>query len=157
MNPSWLIITYIIQRFFYFCLFVYVPSTARSFRDGTPVYCPLRRTRSSVNTPFPTGIEPWAVAWQSITLPLRHASSLFFFFLFFFNFFFFFSLNLHYCQRIADTRKATCCSPMFFQVCFWGVSIWFQVDWAINTYMTFLWFYSFSTATRQSQSWSLFI
>ena len=23
---------------------VYVPSTVRSFRDGTPVYCPLRRT-----------------------------------------------------------------------------------------------------------------
>ena len=22
----------------------YVPSTARSFRDGTPIYCPLRRT-----------------------------------------------------------------------------------------------------------------
>ena len=22
----------------------------------------------------PTGIEPWAVAWQSITQPLRHAS-----------------------------------------------------------------------------------
>ena len=30
----------------------YVPSTARSFRDGTPIYCPLRRTWSSVNTPF---------------------------------------------------------------------------------------------------------
>ena len=27
------------------CLFVFnVPSTARSFRDGTPIYCPLRRT-----------------------------------------------------------------------------------------------------------------
>ena len=26
-------------------LFVfYVPSTARSFRDGTPIYCPLRKT-----------------------------------------------------------------------------------------------------------------
>ena len=22
----------------------YVPTTARSFRDGTPIYCPLRRT-----------------------------------------------------------------------------------------------------------------
>ena len=22
----------------------YVPSTARSFRDGTPIYCPLQRT-----------------------------------------------------------------------------------------------------------------
>ena len=53
----------------------YVPSTARSFRDGTPIYCPLRRTWSSVNTPFPPGIEPRAVSWQSITLPLRHASS----------------------------------------------------------------------------------
>ena len=58
------------------CLFVfYVPSTARSFRDGTPIYCPLRKTWSSVNTPFPPGIEPRTVAWQSITLPLRHASS----------------------------------------------------------------------------------
>ena len=47
------------------CLFVfYVPSTARSFRDGTPIYCPLRRTWSSVNTPFPPGIEPRTVAWQ---------------------------------------------------------------------------------------------
>ena len=59
-------------------LFVfYVPSTARSiFKDGTPIYCPLRRTRSSVNTPFQPGIEPRVVAWRSITLPLRHASSL---------------------------------------------------------------------------------
>ena len=52
-----------------------VPSTARSFRDGTPIYCPLRRTWSSINTPFRPGIEPRAVAWQSITLPLRYASS----------------------------------------------------------------------------------
>ena len=52
-----------------------VPSTARSFRDCTPIYCPLRRTWSSVFTPFRPGIEPRAVAWQSITLPLRHASS----------------------------------------------------------------------------------
>ena len=29
----------------YICLFEFnVPSTARSFRDGTPIYCPLRRT-----------------------------------------------------------------------------------------------------------------
>ena len=48
-----------------------VPSTARSFRDGTPIYCPLRRTWSSINAPFRPGFEPWAVAWQSITLPLR--------------------------------------------------------------------------------------
>ena len=53
----------------------YVPSTAMSFRDGTPIYCPLRRTWSSVDTPFPPGIEPRTVAWQSITPPLRHASS----------------------------------------------------------------------------------
>ena len=53
----------------------YVPSTMRSFRDDTTIYCSLRRTWSSVNTPFPTGIEPRAVAWQSITLPLRHAIS----------------------------------------------------------------------------------
>ena len=53
----------------------YVPSTARSFRDGTLIYCPLRRTWSSVSTPFQPGIEPRAVVWQSITLPLRHASS----------------------------------------------------------------------------------
>ena len=52
-----------------------VPSTARSFRDGTPIYCPLRRTWSSINTPFRPGIEPRTVAWQSITLPLSHASS----------------------------------------------------------------------------------
>ena len=52
-----------------------VPSTARSFRDGTPIYCPLRRTWSSINTPFRPGIEPRVVAWQSITLPLRYASS----------------------------------------------------------------------------------
>ena len=44
------------------CLFVfYVPSTARSLRDGTPIYCPLRRTCSSVNTPFPPGIKPQVV------------------------------------------------------------------------------------------------
>ena len=35
----------------------YVPSTARSFRDSTPIYCPLRKMWSSVNTPFPTRIE----------------------------------------------------------------------------------------------------
>ena len=52
-----------------------VPSPARSwsFRDGG--YCPLRRTWSSVYTPFPLRIEPRAVAWQSITQPLHHASS----------------------------------------------------------------------------------
>ena len=57
-------------------LFVfYVPSTARSFRYGTPIFCPLRRTGTWVNTPFLPGIEPRGIAWQSITLPLRHASS----------------------------------------------------------------------------------
>ena len=54
----------------------YVPLTARSFRDGTPIYCPLRRTWSSVFTPSSQGIEFRAVAWQSITLLLRHAGSL---------------------------------------------------------------------------------
>ena len=45
------------------CLFVfYVPSTARSFRDGTPIYCPLRRTCSSVNT-LPTRNRTRVVAW----------------------------------------------------------------------------------------------
>ena len=53
----------------------YVPSTARSFRDCIPHLPPLRRTQSSVFIPFPPGIEPQAVAWQSITLPLRRASS----------------------------------------------------------------------------------
>ena len=48
-----------------------------NFLEGTPIYCPLQRTRSSVNTPFQPGIEPRVVAWQSITLPLCHASSLF--------------------------------------------------------------------------------
>ena len=57
---------------------VYVPLTARSFRDDTPIFCPLRRTRSSVCTLFSPGIKPRAVAWQSIALPLRHTSSLFF-------------------------------------------------------------------------------
>ena len=55
----------------------YVPSTARSFRDSIPIYCPLWRTWNSVNTPFPPRIQPGAVEWQSITLPLRHASSTF--------------------------------------------------------------------------------
>ena len=32
----------------------YVPSTARSFRDGTPIYCLLRRTWSSDFTSFPS-------------------------------------------------------------------------------------------------------
>ena len=53
----------------------YVSSTARSFRDGTPIYCPMWRTCSSVNKPFPPGIEPQVIRWQSITLALRHASS----------------------------------------------------------------------------------
>ena len=34
-----------ITQSIYVCLFVFnVPSTARSFRDVTPIYCPLRRT-----------------------------------------------------------------------------------------------------------------
>ena len=34
-----------------------------------------RRMWSSVLTPFPPGIEQWAVAWQSMTLPLRHTTA----------------------------------------------------------------------------------
>ena len=45
-----------------------VPSTARSFRDGTPIYCPLQRTWSSINTPFGPGIEPRAVVHTSLVL-----------------------------------------------------------------------------------------
>ena len=39
------------------------PSTARSLRDGTPIYCPLQRMWSSVFTTLPPGIEPLAVVW----------------------------------------------------------------------------------------------
>ena len=61
----------------YGCLVVfYVPSTVRWFRDGTSIYCPLPRTWSSIFTLFLPGIEPRAVAWQSISLPLPHANSL---------------------------------------------------------------------------------
>ena len=42
-----------------------------TFRNSTPIYCPLRRTWSSVNTPTPPGIEPKVVVWQSITLQLH--------------------------------------------------------------------------------------
>ena len=52
----------------------YVPSTVRWFRDGTSIYCPLPRTWSSIFTLFLPGIEPRAVEWQSISLPLRHAN-----------------------------------------------------------------------------------
>ena len=52
----------------------YVPSTARSFRDGTTIYCPLRRRWSSVFT-LPTGNRNQAVAWQSITQLLHHTST----------------------------------------------------------------------------------
>ena len=48
-----------------------VPSTARSFRDGTPIYCPLRRTWSSINTPFRPGIEPRGMAVHYVTAALR--------------------------------------------------------------------------------------
>ena len=53
-----------------------VPSTMRSFRDGTPIYCPLPRTWSSAFKPSTPRIEPWVVARQFITQPLRHASSI---------------------------------------------------------------------------------
>ena len=72
----WVVTYYVYLQCITICLFVfYIPSIARSFGDGIPIYCPLRRTWSSVNTPFPLGIEPGVIAWQSITLPLRHASS----------------------------------------------------------------------------------
>ena len=48
---------YLIMNLVGWLVVLYVPSTARLFRDGTPIYCPLRRTRSSVFTPFPPGIE----------------------------------------------------------------------------------------------------
>ena len=47
----------------------------RGHLDGAHIYSPLRRTWSSVFTPTSPGIEPRVVAWQSITQPLRHASS----------------------------------------------------------------------------------
>ena len=72
---TWLYLLWLLACSFWLVVFN-VPSTARSFRDGTPIYCPLRRTWSSINTPFRPGIEPRAVAWQSITLPLCYASSL---------------------------------------------------------------------------------
>ena len=44
----WIFHTCIQDRHLYGWLVVFqVPSTARSFRDGTPIYCPLRRTWSS--------------------------------------------------------------------------------------------------------------
>ena len=47
-----------------------VPSTTMSFRDGAPIYCPLRKKQSSVFTPSPSWIEPRVdVAWQSNTQP----------------------------------------------------------------------------------------
>ena len=53
----------------------YVPSTSRSFRDCTPIYCPLGRQWSLVNKLFPLGIEPRVIAWQYIMLPLCQVSS----------------------------------------------------------------------------------
>ena len=60
----------------YLCWLVvfYVQSTVRSFRDDSPIYCPFRRTWSSIFTLFSPGIEPRAVVWQSNTLLLRHAT-----------------------------------------------------------------------------------
>ena len=43
------------------CLFVfmfYVPTTAMSFRDSNPIYCPLQRTWSSVNARRIHRMEP---------------------------------------------------------------------------------------------------
>ena len=54
-----------------------VPLIARSFRDGTHVKftAPCERHEAWF-LHQPTGIEPRATAWQSITQPLRHASSI---------------------------------------------------------------------------------
>ena len=88
------------------CLFVFnVPSTARSFRDGTPIYCPLRRTWSSVNTPSRPGIELRAVAWQSITLPLCHGKLLHTWCLLSFVFYKFFSLRYFWKFPLNDFMK----------------------------------------------------
>ena len=57
------------------CVLRSIDSEVIKRRPPPPIHCPLRRTCSSAFTPFPPGIEPRAVAWQSITLPLRHASS----------------------------------------------------------------------------------
>ena len=46
----------------------YVPSTGRSFREGTPIYCPMGRMWSSIFTQFSPGIKHLALLWQSITL-----------------------------------------------------------------------------------------
>ena len=54
---------------------VWVHFNQLQLRDSTLIYCPWRRTWSSVWTLFPPGIEPQAVTWQSITQPLCHASS----------------------------------------------------------------------------------
>ena len=73
---GWVYFTHIVCCWLVGWLVVFnVPSTARSFRDGAPIYCPLRRTWSLVFTRIPLGIEPRPVAWQSITQQLRHAGS----------------------------------------------------------------------------------
>ena len=51
----------------------YVPSTARSFRDGTPIYCPLRRTWSSVFTPFSP--ELTRIQYPTLTIDPRRSLS----------------------------------------------------------------------------------
>ena len=60
---------------FYVCLCFTSLHQRGHLETAPPIYCPLQRTCSSVNTPFPPGNEPRVVAWQSITLLLRHASS----------------------------------------------------------------------------------
>ena len=60
------------------CLFVfYVPSPARSFRNGTPYTVPCKGREAQFLHRFYWESNPraHAVAWQCITLSLHHASS----------------------------------------------------------------------------------
>ena len=41
-----------------------------------PFTVPCEGREARLFTPFPPGIEPRAVAWESITLPQRHAFSM---------------------------------------------------------------------------------
>ena len=62
------------------CLLVfYIQSTAKSFRDGTPIYCPLRRTSTSVFTPFLPVIKPWTVAAVHYTTTAPRKLHIYFF------------------------------------------------------------------------------
>ena len=51
------------------------PIDSEVIQRRRPHLISLAKDVKLVFTPFPTGIEPRAVTWQSITLPLRHATS----------------------------------------------------------------------------------